>query len=70
MGWLKDLLGSNEKGQRYTTEDGATYTSNKADDPKAEGGRYISVTNTDGEKRTVVSNSDGNVVKDTGWSKK
>ena len=70
MGFLKDLLGSNEKGQRYTTSKGATYTSNKTDDPKAKDGKYLSVTNVDGEKRTVVYDKSGNKVKDSGWKKK
>jgi hypothetical protein len=62
------LRGDNSnRGFRHVTSGGATITIGVADDPNAPGGKYISVTNEDGKKRSIVYDSNGIVVKDTGW---
>ncbi|WP_414552549.1 hypothetical protein [Anabaena sp. CCY 0017] len=63
------LRGDNSnRGFRHTTSGGATVTIGVADDPKASGGKYISVTDENGKKRSIVYDPNNNVVKDTGWN--
>lgn len=45
--------GSND-GLRHVTSEGASYTKGPAKDPSAEGGEYLSVTDTEGNKTTKV----------------
>lgn len=64
-GWIGDILkgdGSND-GLRHVTEDGASYTTGPAKDPKAEGGTYLSASDANGNKTTIVWDSDGNRIK-------
>ncbi|PSB51511.1 hypothetical protein [Chamaesiphon polymorphus] len=58
---------SSNRGFRHVTSGGASITVGVADDPNAPGGKYISVTDEDGKKRSIVYDRNGNVVKDTGW---
>lgn len=58
---------STNRGFRHVTSDGASITIGVADDPKAKGGKYISVTDNQGRKRSIVYDRNNNVVKDTGW---
>jgi hypothetical protein len=58
---------SSNRGFRHVTSGGASITVGVADDPKAPGGKYISVTDEDGKKRSIVYDSNGTVVRDTGW---
>lgn len=58
---------SSNRGFRHVTSGGASITVGVADDPNAPGSKYISVTDEDGKKRSIVYDSNGNVVKDTGW---
>lgn len=60
-----DLLrgdGSN-RGLRWVTDLGASITVGPAQDPLAIGGQYISVTDVDGNKTSIVFDATGNVVK-------
>lgn len=62
------LRGDNSnRGFRHKTSSGATITVGVADDPSAKGGKYVSVTDDQGKKRTIVYDRNNSVVKDTGW---
>jgi hypothetical protein len=56
-----------KSGLRHVSSGGATYTVKATDDPNVAGGKFVSVTNANGNKRTIVYDRDGNVVKDSGW---
>lgn len=59
---------SSNRGFRHVTSGGASVTVGVADDPNAPGGKYVSVTDDRGRKRTIVYDRYRNVVKDTGWN--
>ena len=62
------LKGNNSnRGFRHVTSSGVSITVGIADDPNASGGKYVSVTDEHGHKRTIVYDPYDNVVKDTGW---
>jgi hypothetical protein len=54
--------GSND-GYRHVTSEGASITVGPAKDQDAQGGTYISITDVDGDKRTIVVDKDGERVK-------
>jgi len=64
---ISEILGKNHRGCHYITSGGASFTVNIADDPIAKEGKYVSVTDNKGRKRTVVFDKSGRIVKDTGW---
>jgi hypothetical protein len=58
---------SSNRGFRHKTSGGTTITVGVANDPNAKDGKYVSVTDDNGRKRTIVYDRNNNVVKDTGW---
>lgn len=66
---IGDILrgNSSNRGFRHVTSTGVSVTVGVADDPSAPGGKYVSVTDAHGKKRTIVYDRNRNVVKDTGW---
>nr|WP_281720670.1 hypothetical protein [Nitrosomonas nitrosa] len=62
------LRGDNSnRGFRHVTSDGASYTVAVAKDDRVEGGKYVSVTDENGRKRTIVYKKNGEVFSDSGW---
>lgn len=62
---LGDMLrgsGSND-GYRHVTSGGASITTGPTRDPAYPGGKYVSVTDSKGDKQTNVYDSKGNLVK-------
>jgi hypothetical protein len=58
---------SSNSGFRHVTADGISITVGVADDPSASGGKYVSVTDSAGRKRSILYDQNGNVVKDSCW---
>ena len=65
---IGELLGKDVRGSRYISSGGASFTVNIANDPSAKGGKFVSVTDDKGRKRTIVYDSNNRKVKDTGWN--
>lgn len=57
-----------QTGIRHVSAGGASYTVKATQDPTVPGGRFISVTDQDGKKRTIVYDRNGRAVKDSGWT--
>ena len=64
---IGDLLRGKKPGQyHFESPSGWTFTTGPTEDPRYPGGRYASLIS-QGSKRTIVWDTDGNIVYDSGY---